>query len=147
MMLRTEEVAGPRGVHDTALPESGRPGACCRPMARPTSSRRRCVGMIRRLVGAVMATALLASLAASAAFAGEITGNGTSLHVDGGGKWGRGLHARSFCAFSGQEDLQFEIGGSKGDPGHAQSWGQIPKAVRDVIAPLGFLPGQACNPN
>ena len=103
--------------------------------------------MTRRLVSAVCAMVLILGLTASAAFAGEITGNGKSLHVDGGGKWGTGLHARSFCAFSGQEDLQFATGGSKGVPGHAQSWGQIPKAVRDVIAPLGFLPGRACNPN
>ena len=54
-----------------------------------------------------------ATLAANAAFAGEVTGNGTSLHVEGGGKWGTGLHARSFCAFSGQEDLQFEAGGTR----------------------------------
>jgi len=102
--------------------------------------------MIRRLVSAVAATALVATLAASAAFAGEITGNGKSLHVEDGGKWGTGLHARSFCAFSGQEDLQFEAGGSKGVPGHAQSWGQIPKAVRDSF-PAAMHPGRACNPN
>ena len=102
---------------------------------------------MRRLVSVVAAVGLLLALTASTAFAGEITGNGKSLHVDGGGKWGTGLHARSFCAFSGQEDLQFADGGSKGVPGHAQSWGQIPKADRDVIAPLGFLPGRACNPN
>ena len=102
---------------------------------------------MRRLVSAVAAASLLVALTAGATFAGEITGNGKSLHVDGGGKWGTGLHARSFCAFSGQEDLQFEAGGSRGDPAHAQSWGQIPKAVRDQIAPLGFQPGRACNPN
>ena len=102
---------------------------------------------MRRLFSALAATAMLLALTASVTFAGEVTGNGTSLHVDGGGKWGTGLHARSFCAFSGQEDLQFADGGSKGVPGHAQSWGQIPKEVRDQIAPLGFLPGRACNPN
>jgi hypothetical protein len=102
--------------------------------------------MIRRLVSAVVATALLATLAASATFAGEITGNGRSLHVEGGGKWGTGLHARSFCAFSGQEDLQFETGGSKGVPNHSQSWGQIPNEVRAGIPKLGS-PGRACNPN
>ena len=103
--------------------------------------------MIRRLFSAVGAAALIATLLSPVVLAGEVTGNGKSLHVDGGGKWGTGLHARSFCAFSGQEDLQFEEGGSKGDPGHAQSWGQIPKADRDFIAPLGFHPGRACNPN
>ena len=103
--------------------------------------------MIRRMLAAVMGVALVATIGASAVLAGEVTGNGKSLHVDGGGKWGTGLHARSFCAFSGQEDLQFEAGGSKGVPGHAQSWGQIPKAGRDAIGPLGFHPGRACNPN
>lgn len=102
--------------------------------------------MARRLVGAVSGTAMILILGTSVAMAGEITGNGKSLHVDDS-KWGTGLHARSFCAFSGQEDLQFEAGGSKGVPGHAQSWGQIPKEVRDAIAPLGFHPGRACNPN
>ena len=38
--------------------------------------------------------------------AGEATGNGKNKQIDGG-KWGTNLHARSVCAFSGQEDLQF----------------------------------------
>lgn len=84
--------------------------------------------------------------------AGEITGNGTSLKTDAG-KWGTGLHGRSECAFSGQEDLQFldDAGNplatpQKGVPGHAQSWGQIPKAGRDFLTTIGFNPGIACNP-
>ena len=102
--------------------------------------------MARRLVGAVCGTAMILILGTSVAMAGEITGNGKSLHVDDS-KWGTGLHARSFCAFSGQEDLQFEAGGSKGVPGHAQSWGQIPKAVRDDPAEFGGMnPGTFCNP-
>ena len=110
--------------------------------------------MIRRLITAIGAAALITSLSASLVLAGEVTGNGKSLHVDGGGKWGTGLHGRSFCAYSGQEDLQYwdENGdpleaAHKGTPGHAQSWGQIPKAVRDAIGPAGFHPGRACNPN
>jgi hypothetical protein len=109
--------------------------------------------MIRRLVGAACAAALIASLGASAAFAGEFTGNGKSLHVEGGGKWGTGLHARSMCAFSGQEDLQFvddhdvPHATTKGVPGHAQSWGQIPKEFRDFLTSVGSNPGIACNPN
>jgi hypothetical protein len=102
--------------------------------------------MLRRLSAALGGAALIALLGANIAFAGEITGNGKSLHIENS-KWGTGLHARSFCAFSGQEDLQFETGGSKGVPGHSQSWGQIPKAVRDQIGPLGVHPGRACNPN
>jgi hypothetical protein len=111
--------------------------------------------MIRRLISAAAAAALVLSVGASAVFAGEITGNGKSLKVDGGGKWGTGLHARSECAFSGQEDLQFldENGvpldtTHKGTPAHAQSWGQIPKADRDFLtAVLHLNPGVACNPN
>jgi len=108
--------------------------------------------MIRRLVGAACAAALIASLGVSTAFAGEFTGNGKSLHVEGGGKWGLGLHARSICAFSGQEDLQFVDDNNvphpttKGVPGHAQSWGQIPKEFRDFLTSVGSNPGIACNP-
>ena len=112
--------------------------------------------MIRRLVGAASAAALIATLGASVAFAGEYTGNGRTLHVEGGGKWGTGLHARSMCAFSGQEDLQYvDDNGvphaiTNGDPNHAQSWGQIPKHgefSRDFLTSVGSNPGIACNPN
>ena len=104
--------------------------------------------MTRRLVSAICATALIAIVSAGAALGGEVTGNGKSLHVDGGGKWGTGLHARSVCAFSGQEDLQFQADGTitKGVPGHAQSWGQIPKEGRDFLTSIGSNPGKACNP-
>ena len=100
----------------------------------------------RRLGVAISVAAVVLSLSASAAFAGEITGNGRLKDVNG----------RSFCAFSGQEDLQWYTDNSdttakpvptKGDPGHSQSWGQIPKAVRDQLTLAGFNPGIACNPN
>jgi hypothetical protein len=107
--------------------------------------------MVRRSItrlGAVAAVAaLVLSLGASTVLAGEITGNGKVLKLEDGGKWGTGLHARSFCAYSGQEDDQFADGGAKGDPAHAQSWGQIPKEFRDFLATIGAHPGQACNPN
>ncbi len=35
---------------------------------------------------------------------------------------------------------------TKGDPGHAQSWGQIPKEVRVYLTSIGLNPGIACNP-
>ena len=108
--------------------------------------------MARRLISAAAAAVLIASIGASAVLAGEITGNGKVLKTDSG-KWGTGLHGRSFCAFSGQEDLQFldDLGNPlpvahKGDPGHAQSWGQIPKAGRDFLTSIGSNPGIACNP-
>jgi hypothetical protein len=104
---------------------------------------------MRRVLVAV-AAALVVLAMAPVAHAGEITGNGKSLHVDG--KWGTGLHSRSVCAFSGQEDLQFLTpmaidptgSGCQGVPGHAQSWGQIPKAVRQL--PRRDTSGMACNP-
>ena len=100
-----------------------------------------------RLGAAVATVALVLSLSASAALAGEITGNGKVLkNADGT------LNGRSECAFSGQEDLQYldDHGKplatvTKGVPGHAQSWGQIPKAVRDSF-PAFMHPGISCNP-
>jgi hypothetical protein len=109
--------------------------------------------MTRRLVSAIFGAALLASLGAGAVLGGEVTGTGKSLTIEDGGKWGTFLHGRSECAFSGQEDLQYqdEQGNplpefTKGSPGHAQSWGQIPKEFRDVLTAEGFSPGMACNP-
>jgi hypothetical protein len=106
-----------------------------------------------RFALAVSMAAVVASLGAGTVFAGEYTGNGKSLHIESS-KWGTGLHARSVCAFSGQEDLQFEDENGmpleqihKGVPAHAQSWGQIPKADRDFLTSIGSNPGIACNPN
>ena len=111
--------------------------------------------MARRLVTAVSLAALIVLLTATAAMAGEVTGNGKNKQIDGG-KWGTNLHARSVCAFSGQQDLQFfsNEGGNtdphpttRGVPSHAQSWGQIPKSVRDDPEMFGGLnPGTFCNP-
>lgn len=102
--------------------------------------------LMKRFGVAISVAAVVLSLSATAAFAGEITGNGTLKDVNG----------RSFCAFSGQEDLQWytdngdttlKLVPTKGDPGHSQSWGQIPKAIRDQLTLAGFNPGIACNPN
>ena len=91
----------------------------------------------KKLLGLVVCGASILSM--HAAFAGEITGNG---------KWIAGspdepLNGKSECAFSGQQD----------DPGEppfrgliAQSWGQIPKAVRDFLTSIGLNPGISCNP-
>ena len=111
--------------------------------------------MIRRLVLAALAATIVVAFSASSAFAGELTGNGRKLMTFEGSKWGTGLHSRSLCAYSGQEDLQFfqDEGTNqvpvanpvKGVPNHSQSWGQIPKAVRDSF-PAEMHPGMACNP-
>ena len=99
---------------------------------------------ISRLAVATGAAALALTLAAGAVSAGEVTGNGTLKDVNG----------RSPCAFSGQEDLQWFTDDihriplanpQRGVPGHAQSWGQIPKAVRDSL-PAEMHPGISCNP-
>jgi hypothetical protein len=101
---------------------------------------------IPRFGSAVAIAAIVLSLGAAPALAGEITGNGKLLDVKG----------RSECAFSGQEDLQWYFDDAntmpkpaptKGDPGHAQSWGQIPKEVRDFLTTVGLHPGTACNPS
>ena len=103
--------------------------------------------MARRLTRfalAISTAAMVLSLTASLAMAGEITGNGRLLDVKG----------KSACANSGQEDLQWYTTdadtalkpvATRGVPGHAQSWGQIPKTVRDSF-PAFLHPGIACNP-
>ena len=99
-----------------------------------------------RLWAAVAAAVVALTLSASSVFAGEITGNGTLKVVNG----------HSFCAFSGQEDLQWYTTDSdttlrtdptRGDPRHAQNWGQISQADRDFLTSIGLNPGLACNPN
>ena len=97
---------------------------------------------VTRLGLAVSVAAIVLSLSASAVLAGEITGNGKSLKVDGGGKWGTGLHARSLCAYSGHNDdpeEEFPFGGQ------AQSYGYT--AVRNGFKAFAPSPGVACNPN
>src|SRR5258705_13627491 len=91
-----------------------------------------------------VATACLA-LGAASASAGEITGNGKPLWTNTD-QWGvpHTLHGASACAFSGQEDLQFDPSNTA-PVGHSQSWGQIPKADRDGL-PAFLHPGIACNP-
>ena len=62
-----------------------------------------------RFAAAISVAALALSLTGGAVFAGEITGNGKSLKQDDGT-----LHARSHCAFSGQNDdpsEEFPFGG------------------------------------
>jgi hypothetical protein len=98
-----------------------------------------------RLFLAMVIAAAMVALSASTALAGEITGNGTLKPVNG----------NSFCAYSGQEDLQWYLDQLdtipnpdpvKGEPAHSQNWGQIPQAVRDQLTALGYNPGIACNP-
>jgi hypothetical protein len=100
---------------------------------------------ISRTFAVVTALAALLSVGTGSVFAGEITGNGTLKPVNG----------QSSCAFSGQQDLQWFYDDldtlpkpvvTRGDPSHAQSWGQIDKATRDFLTTIGMNPGIACNP-
>jgi hypothetical protein len=85
---------------------------------------------MRRFMAAVSVAAVM-TLGTSAAFAGEITGNGKLKPVNG----------NSPCAFSGQEDLQWYTDDSdatprtdptKGDPAHSQNWGHVKQATGAV---------------
>ena len=79
-------------------------------------------------------------------FAGEITGNGT-LKTSRDGPTARS-RARKICSGTPTTATRrLQLVATKGDPGHAQSWGQIPKAVRDRATAIGLNPGIACNPN
>ena len=86
----------------------------------------------------ILCASCILSMGANAAFAGEITGNGTSLKNDDGT-----LNGKSLCAFSGREDDP-ESGEFKGTI--AQSWGQLAKGIRDFLTSSGSDPGKACNP-
>ena len=88
------------------------------------------------LIGAAALTS------ATAALAGEITGNGEAIDVNG----------RSECAFSGYNDLD----GDPRDPGwRSQSYGQNVRLTPldpstldpNADAPFVPIPGFACNPN
>lgn len=101
----------------------------------------------RLLAVAVCATAI-AGLSASSAFAGEITGkppkDGSAQETPIGAAPPDDPHASSICSFSGQNDFHppHEVGRTAE---HVQSWGQIPKDVRDFLATRGEHPGDACN--
>ena len=105
--------------------------------------------MGRKSLTVAICAAAVMGVGAGAASAGEITGNGTYI----AGSNAAPLNGKSDCAYSGQEDLQYvDASGAplatptKGVPGHAQSWGQLPRAVRDYLTTLGLNPGIACNP-
>ncbi|WP_129338823.1 hypothetical protein [Cellulomonas endophytica] len=87
---------------------------------------------MRRTVAVVACTLGLVVAGAGAASAGEITGNGKPLPVNG----------RSECAYSGLND---EPGAPGPEGGRTQSYGQLVKG--GYIAPQQFNPSMACNPN
>jgi hypothetical protein len=139
MMHPTVGVAGASGE----VPPARRPNHGCLfvPNANGETDlgRRRDLLMVRRLTKrlgvAVSVTAVVLSLSASAAFAGEITGNGTSLEP---------LHGASICAYSGLNDDPLGLDPENGPPGRVQSYGY--SAVREGFKAFAPSPGVACNP-
>ncbi len=96
---------------------------------------------MRKLIAGA-ALALIVSSAGGTAFAGEITGSGKGGPNGDGTPGATQGRAQSICAFSGLNDFP-------DDPiegGRVQSYGQIPKAVRDTL-PAEEHPGNACNGN
>jgi hypothetical protein len=72
---------------------------------------------------------VIAGASASAAFAGEVNGNGDPTKAP--------ENANSICAFSGQND-------GNPPPGRVQSYGQNVKAGLNDPAHGGFGPGDIC---
>jgi hypothetical protein len=95
--------------------------------------------MKKSFVAAMLCAAVLTGANATAAFAGEATGNGKTTPIKSDFP-----HAQSICAFSGQNPERF-LPPPDFEPGRTQSWGQIPKAERDIMAQQGFQPGDSCN--
>jgi hypothetical protein len=93
----------------------------------------------RSFLAAMLCAAVLTGANATAAFAGESTGSGKTTPIADD-------IAQSICSFSGQNPERFlDPNDPDFEPGRTQSWGQIPKEIRDEIAKEGEHPGDACN--
>jgi hypothetical protein len=98
------------------------------------------------LVLATFAAAVVSGIGASAAFAGEVTGNCNNAEQGSPAadncKERQNANANSICSFSGQNDDP-EAPGAEG--GRVQSWGQdVKEAVHAGNPPPGGVPGLAC---
>ena|SRR5215211_5743598 len=96
----------------------------------------------KSFVAAVICAGVLTGANAGAAFAGESTGNfertGKTTPI-------ASFTAQSICSFSGQNPEVFlDETDPDFEPGRTQSWGQIPKQIRDTF-PAEEHPGNACN--
>jgi hypothetical protein len=97
--------------------------------------------MLRKksMLAAALCAVAIAGASASAAFAGEITGNGKPTAGP--------THANSICVFSGKNDdpgAPLDGTGPNGPGGVSQSYGQDVKL--GLISPQAFNPGDACGP-
>lgn len=90
----------------------------------------------KSLIATLFCGVVIAGASASAAFAGEVTGNGK--------RTGAEHHANSICVFSGKNDDPEGLNPELNGPGGvSQSYGQELK--RGLVDPHVFNPGQACN--
>jgi hypothetical protein len=92
---------------------------------------------MKSIIGVVVCAVWI--LGAGPVLAGEVNGKGDVIPG--------GVTGASICSFSGQQDDEGNEDLFRDD--RVQSWGQIPKPVRDVLLALGIIPhpGDACNPN
>jgi hypothetical protein len=90
-------------------------------------------GFLRRLGAGLSIAALVLTLTASAALAGEVTGSGKNIDQNQGKSW---------CSFSGLND---KLPGEGDTSTQAQSYGQDVKLGE--ADPHTANPGVACNPN
>ena len=92
---------------------------------------------MKPFITAAVCAALLALASATAAFAGEVAGNGKPTAGP--------AHANSICVFSGKNDdptAPLDGSGPNGPGGHSQSYGQ--EVRLGLISPHVFNPGAAC---
>lgn len=92
---------------------------------------------LKRISGLAATAAMLLVSTAAMASAGEVTGNGRPIEVQGA----------SICAYSGLDDVDLDAGEIPGKPetddfGRTQNFGQI---ARYVQGPMGGA-GDACRP-
>ena len=97
-------------------------------------------GFISRFGLGLAAAAVILSLSASAALAGEVTGSGKNVDQNQGKSW---------CSFSAHNDdptAPLDGSGPNGPGGQSQSYGQ--DVQLGLISPHEFNPGSpgACNP-
>ena len=94
---------------------------------------------LRRFAIAISSAAVVLSLTASLAMAGEVTGSGKNSGQNQGKSW---------CSFSGLNDdptAPLDGSGPNGPGGQAQSFGQDVKL--GLADPRAGNPGFFCNPN
>jgi hypothetical protein len=127
----------PRGSSTARCPSERSPVLVPKPVARPTPPSWRCALKTRELIKgfgvAVSTAALVVSIGAGAALAGEVTGSGKKIDQNQG---------RSWCSFSGLND---RLAGEGPTDSQAQSFGQQLKA--GISDPHVANPGFFCNPN